>query len=214
MRNLSPVNYETAVSPWSSVSASDLIDLRDEGQLSEAVPPAPGIYVWKRHFDVAKAEQLPPQDLQVWVQAVCAQAAARLPGAVITHCVRTDGINIGGGELPPDKLRMLDEVSHTAKKRRLLLRFIEYLSCFTPPIYIGQANDLQRRVREHLDGNTSLQSYVHQTLGLTWQDIVFFYLRTAPAPEATDAPTEEAFRELLELTAQRLLAPFAVRRPG
>jgi hypothetical protein len=214
VRDLSPLEFDTAVRPWACVHAAELIDLRDDGLLFEAVPQAPGIYVWKRHFDTKRAENLPPDDLRAWVQALCAQAAARMPGAVLTHFMRTDGINIGGGDLPIEKLKELTDVSHEPKKRRQLLRFIELLSCFTPPLYIGQANDLRRRAKEHLDGNTALYAYVHETLGLTWRDIVFFYLKTSPSVEVGAADSEEAFRELLELTSQRLLAPFGVRRPG
>jgi hypothetical protein len=214
VRDLSPLDFDTAVRPWVSAPAAELLDLRDEGLLFEAIPQASGIYVWKRHYDTKRAENLAPDDLRDWVQALCAQASARLPGAVLTHCMRTDGINIGGGELPVEKMRELCDVVHVPKKRRQLLRFIELLSCFTPPLYIGQAKDLRRRAKEHLDGNTSLYEYVHETLGLTWRDIVFFYLKTSPSSEPAAAESEEGFRELLELTAQRLLAPFAVRRPG
>jgi hypothetical protein len=202
------------MSLWNAIPASDLIDCREDGTLAEEVPPLPGLYLWRRRYVASQADVLGPEEFVQWVIELCRQANARLPSTTISHCVHTDGIRIGGGDIPQDKLRVLENISGQATKRRHLAKIVQELSAFTPPIYVGETNNLRRRLREHLDGSTGLYSYVNNVLGLDWADLDFCYLNTAPKPVETANDPDEPYRQTCELIAQRLLAPFAVKRPG
>lgn len=202
------------MSLWSAIPASDLIECREDGTLVEEVPPLPGLYVWRRRYTAHQADVFSADEFVEWIISLCRQANAKLPSTTISHCVHTDGIRIGGGELPVDKLRVLQAVSEIPTKRRHLAKIIQELSAFTPPIYVGETNNLRRRLREHLDGSTGLYSYASGVLGLDWVDLDFCYLNTSPSVTDVSNDTDEPYRQTCELIAQRLLAPFAVKRPG
>ena len=81
-----------------------------------------------------------------------------------------------------------------------------------PVIYFGESNNLYVRVRQHLDGATGLKSYLNEQLGLEWPDVEFRFLVLSEKSETSE--DMKKFQQLIELMAQRLLAPFATERPG
>ena len=93
--------------------------------------------------------------------------------------------------------------------RKFVVDFVQSLSIFTAPIWIGQTGNLCQRVKQHLDGTTELISYV-KTLGIDLSDLQFHYLPISSENKSISTD----FIELLEMISQRILAPFGTQRPG
>lgn len=197
---------------WTALDAVDLLDARDEGRLSELVPASGGVYVWRRKLIAPPNCKVSRQKFCEWILELTSQPSARIARRSISHCVWTDGIQIGGGGLTEDKLATLEKVAASSSLRGFIIAFVESLSEFSPSIYIGEANDLRARVRQHLDGDTGLLAYITDLLNLRWQDLQFHFVITSKSTEVSDQA--KAIQELLEMISQRSLAPFATQRPG
>ncbi len=170
------------------------------------------MYLWRRRI-VAPERSISSADAcEEWINEVVEQPAARIKRKQLTHCVWTDGLQLGGGGLTPEKARTLDEAVRRADRRKLFVRYVEGLSQFTPPIYVGQTGDLRARVGQHLKGDTQLYSYVRDTLALAWEDLDLRYLQVSESASLSDE--SRVLLELLELITQRVLAPFGTERPG
>ena len=194
------------------MSGKDLVDASFEGGLKEYVPESPGIYLWRRNFNAGTSIVGSKVEFIKWLEKVTSQPNAVIDATQITHCVQSAGYFVGGGGLTEEKQTSLDRLANNPKFRRMLQRYIETLSDFTPPIYIGEADSLLSRVKNHLSGDTNLQTYVEDKLGLSWKDLTFQFFVTSKHKKVTD--DKKSKQELFELISQRLLAPFGTRRPG
>ena len=197
---------------WRSYASVDLLQHRDSGALGSLIPALPGIYIWRRAFNVADAEELSADDFVKWVVGQCSRPVARVSRVALSHCLTSHGMSIGGGELPPDKLNALALVAADHRTRNVVLSYIAQLSAFAPPIYVGQTDDLYDRLRSHLDGQTGLVSYVTEALGHTLSDLRVDFVQTGMSRDGSTTATRN--RQLLETIAHRVLAPFAVQRIG
>lgn len=197
---------------WRSYTSVDLLQQRDSGTLGALIPALPGIYIWRRGFNVADAEDLTADEFVKWVVGQCSRPVARVSRVALSHCLTSHGISIGGGDLPPDKLTALELVAADHRTRNVVLSYIAQLSEFAPPIYVGQTDDLYDRLRSHLDGHTGLMAYVTDSLGLTLTDLRVDFVQTGTTRDSS--PKAIRNRQLLETIAQRVLAPFAVQRIG
>jgi hypothetical protein len=121
-------------------------------------------------------------------------------------------LQIGGGGLTGDKLATAAAACEKRAVRETLIAFVESLSDFTPILYSGQTNSIAKRTLQHINGETGLQEYVYEVLGLSWEQLE---MRYAVLGKPTDFSNEaRSIQELFELVTQRVLAPFATERPG
>ena len=197
---------------WRLLPGPELVDALDERTLADIVPSASGIYIWRRSIRAPLNAQASSHDCSVWIAELTRQPAARLTRRPLSYCVWTEGLQIGGGGLSAAKDRTLRDAAEHRKIRRLLARFTESLSQFVPVIYVGEATSLFVRVRQHLRGETGLQQYIFDELQLTWNEMDLLYFILTRAEEPTDKA--RIIQQLFEMIAQRLLAPFATKRPG
>jgi hypothetical protein len=197
---------------WVQIDGAELFDARDEGRLKDLVPNVAGLYVWRRKLVAPTSCKSSSQDFRNWVLELAEQANARLGRRALSHCVWSEGIQVGGGGLTENKVQTLDAIAANSKLRRLVISYIESLSDFHPAIYIGEADNLCKRVKEHIDGETGLHQYADKFLELKWEDLRFCYFKTSKTPGVSTHA--KSIQELLEMIAQRALAPFATNRPG
>lgn len=197
---------------WTVQDAGELIDARAERNLAELLPAAPAIYLWRRKLTAPLVCRGSDREFRQWVKDTCQQPSARLSRRTLSYCVWFDGLQVGGGGLSADKEKTLEVLGASRKGREHVLSYIESLTALMPVIYLGQTDNLLARVRSHIDGTTGLRAYITDLLGLSWQDVDVWYVVTSPTGEGSEHGT--AIRELLELIAQRIVAPFAVERPG
>ncbi len=192
---------------WTTIDGGDLLDARDEGRISDLVPFNAGIYLWRRKLVAPNSCKASGQAFCSWIVGLTQQASARMGRRSLSHCVWADGMQVGGGGLTDDKEETLKSIATNSKLRRIVISYVESLSEFCPPIYIGEANDLSERVKDHIRGDTALLPYVEGLLHLQIQDLQFQYFVTNKNPDVS--VEAKAIQELLEIIAQRVLAPFA-----
>ena len=196
---------------WTAISGSELIDARDEAKLEDILPESPAIYIWRRSVIAPPVCESSNQHFESWLTTLSGQPAARIARQALSNCVLMEGLQIGGGGLSEEKHRTVTQISGNRKIRKSVINFVESLSSYTPVIYLGQTNNLKVRVKQHLDGLTELHAYLTEMLGLKWPDTEFSFLKMS---SDSASPQGTSVRELLELISQRVLAPFAVKRPG
>ena len=197
---------------WKAIHAVELIDAIEANTLEQLVPKKPAVYMWRRRL-LAPSSCLSSADAcHDWVRDMVSVPAATVSPRRLSHCVWTNGLRIGGGELTHEKQRTLRSVSIQPSQRRLLADYVEALTEFTAPIYVGQTVDLRHRVTTHLKGDTGLSEYVETQLGLSWNELDLRYLTLSGSTDLSDQARQ--LLELLELVTQRVLAPFGTERPG
>ena len=197
---------------WKVIHATELSDALDSSTLGQLVPGQPAVYLWRRKLVAPSSCRSSQEACQEWVKHVVGAPAAALTRRQLSHCVWTNGLQIGGGELTRQKQQTLEEVSVQAERRRLLIDYIEALTEFTNPIYVGQALDLRKRITQHLKGDTGLYEYVTKQLRLSWNDLELRYLIVSSSIHLSE--DARLLLQLLELVTQRVLAPFGTERPG
>ena len=197
---------------WKAILASELVEALENNALGDLLPRAPAVYLWRRRIIAPPRCTTSADACLDWIDEIATQPAARLNRRQLSHCVWNEGMQVGGGGLTTEKRSTLADVSAHPGRRRQLVNYTEALSQFTPPIYVGQANELRVRVSKHLKGETQLQSYVSDTLGLSWNDLELRYLVVSQSAQLSD--DSRLMLELLELITQRVLAPFGTERPG
>ena len=197
---------------WKTQDATELVEAIDSESLDDLLQDRPAVYLWRRRFSAPSGCISDAKTCESWISEVSSQPLGRVRRKSIAPCLWTEGLQVGGGGLSPDKQNTLEAACAARSQRQVLVNFLEGLSDFTQPMYIGQTNNLKVRVKQHLCGETGLQSYVFDTLGLSWDDIQFRYINLSKSKKMS--AEARALQELLELIAQRSLAPFATERPG
>jgi len=196
---------------WKTIEATELVEAIEEEGLSDLIPAGFGVYCWRRCFHAPSVTSNSAEACKNWILEMATLPAGRLGRSALSHCAWSEGIQVGGGGLTDTKEHTLEKLARERRKRDILVGFVESLSQFTPILYVGEG-DLRRRTKDHLTGTTGLAKYVEDTLGLRWESIQFSFCSLSKS----ESPSEEvkAVLELLELLAQRTLAPFGTERPG
>jgi hypothetical protein len=88
---------------------------------------------------------------------------------------------------------------------------VESIGSLTPPLYIGETDNLARRVKDHLGQKTDFSLTLRDKLNLTWQDCELLY---CVVPEDFLKIDAKARRTLLELMVARLTVAGCTSRPG
>lgn len=142
--------------PAGEVSVLTYAALRDSrgggAGLCERLPAAPAVYAWFRTIRVP-ANRGPEAFVQSILDAIEAPAApnwrAKL-GPMHTNTLESRS------ELSPSKRTLLDTLALNEGFRQYTARIVEAAAILQAPLYVGKAQDLQRRTRQHLDPMSDL----------------------------------------------------------
>src|SRR5687768_15471347 len=118
--------------------------------MTDTVPDHGAIYAWKRKFQAPSGIVTDPVAFAEWIANTVRTPCAILPERQLSHYLLLHGVSIGGSALTDAKLETLKEWAAEPKSRRWLLAMIESIGSLAPPLYIGEADDLARRVKDHL----------------------------------------------------------------
>jgi hypothetical protein len=179
--------------------------------MTENVPSTSAVYAWKRKFRPPAKVLADPVALGDWIAATVKTPSAILPPRELSHYLLLHGISIGGAALTENKLSTLKEWVTDAKSRRWLLSMVQSIEVLAPPIYIGEADDLARRVKDHLAYKTDFSLILRDKLNLEWQDCELWY---CSLPEECLAIDAKRRRTLVELMVARLTVAGCTSRPG
>jgi hypothetical protein len=197
---------------WRSVSGVELERSYVGGErMTENVPGGSAVYAWKRKFQPPSGIVADPGALASWIAEAVKIPSAILPQRELSHCLLLHGLSIGGAALTDEKLQTLSLWVTEAKSRRWLLAMVESIGTLAPPLYIGEADNLARRVKDHLGNRTDFSLTLRDKLKLTWQDCELWY---CSIPEEFLALEPKGRRTLIELVVARLTIAGSTSRPG
>lgn len=181
--------------------------------MEDLIGSSAAIYVWRRNL-------LPPphvvqnaHQLNAWLTECLAKPYADLPAISLAHFLYLRGIVLGGGSLSEVKAATLKLSLQEMRNRHWLRAFLGSLNDLAPPLYVGEADNLARRVRDHLRGDTDFASILREKIKLSWDTLTLLYC-PLPAQFASDSAGAKDRRTLLEMIAARLLLAGCTTRPG
>jgi hypothetical protein len=105
------------------------------------------------------------------------------------------------------KSEILMQYLKTSKKNRII--FFEYLKniSFNKPFYIGKADNLRTRLRQHIDQrNSNILEYLIE-MNIQFSDVLIGY-------EIIDTNFNESMNLIFEEVSQRITKPGLTKRPG
>ena len=196
---------------WQTYRGRELEEmfLRSE-DLGTRIPRGSAIYVWKRHL-------VPPAQIVAngalfakWISECVKTPSARLPRQELSHFLALEGISLGGAPLTDDKLSTLRDWMGDGRSRKWLAQVVTSVGDLAPPLYVGESEDLPRRIKDHLRGETDF-SVALGGLGLKWTDC---NLSVCPVPSELLNADAKGRRTLIELIVARLAIAGSTSRPG
>lgn len=197
---------------WQSVSGIELERCyvgRD--RMTENVPEQSAVYAWKRRYRPPAGVVSDPVALSDWVAKTVEIPSAILPRRELSHYLLLHGMSIGGAALTDDKLSTLQAWTTEQRSRRWLLELVQSIEALAPPLYVGETDNLARRVKDHLGNRTDFAVLLRDKLNLTWQDCELWYCLI---PEQFLATNAKGRRTLVELLVARLTVAGCTSRPG
>jgi hypothetical protein len=167
------------------------------------IPTDPGVYSWYRRLSV---DELTPDTFRTTLAERLA-ADTHLPSFV--GKAGPFGVNIGPGtfDLTEAKLGISNRVCKSKQRRSRFAYALLVSSVFQPPMYIGKANDLRGRIKDHRDGKTDFAARI-KPYNLMPDELVVAYVHfdEGSMPDKTN--------ELLEYVLSVLATPPFVERRG
>ncbi len=178
--------------------------------LCERLPPAPAVYAWFRTIRVP-VNRGPEDFVQSILTATEAPAAptwrARL-GPM--HATTLESRS----ELTARKQLQLEHLALDAGFRSYVARIIESASILQAPLYVGKAQDLQRRISQHLDPMSDLSVRLREA-GIRIDDCTLAYAIVEDIDASIESWTNDPnVLLLIEEIITRICRPGFVARPG
>jgi hypothetical protein len=199
---------------WTSIDGAELQWAFNRNEpLVDLVGSSAAIYLWRLNLKPPADVIQNAHQMSSWIADRLTIPLAEVAGVSLTHFLHLCGIAVGGGSLSEAKERTLKQWLRGAGSRQWMRGFFASLSEVAPPLYVGETDDLARRVRDHLRGDTHFAEALENKLKLSWTNLTLSYCAVPPTLSSNDGDAKE-LRTLLETLVARLgLAGWTVR-PG
>jgi hypothetical protein len=196
---------------WESFRGDELEDmfLRSE-DLGTVIPRGSAIYAWRRLLTPPSSVASNPALLTRWIAECVKIPAAKLPRQDVAHFLSLDGVSLGGSPLTEDKLATLKGWLTESRSRKFVADVVASITELVPPLYVGETDDLPRRIKEHIAHETDF-SCTLASLGLKWSDCKLY---VCPVPAEFLTVNAKARRTLIEMVVSRLAIAGCTSRPG
>lgn len=202
------------LSGWETVSGTDLHDAHvRQSPLSDFVPRAPAVYLWRRALRVPRAALRGSAELCAWLDTAMRTPVAEIRDQRLSHFAVVDQLTFRGAGFTAKKQHDL-ELMTSRKRREWLAKYINEMAQFAPPLYCGETADLTQRTREHLSGETGFSQRLQLAKPrLSWPDLdlAFYDLSQLQFRQETRA---RDLRQLLELITTAFSVAGYVSRRG
>ena len=196
---------------WKFIQGRELAERAERNDsVSDLVPAKAGVYIWQRSLTPPLGVMESRPAFSAWLKDLVSLPAVRVQGKQIEHFLHLRDVQVGGLALSVDKLDTLSRLARNEAGRLFVVRFLETLSSHLPSLYVGQSDDLQRRVMEHVSGRTGLCEKL-KSVNLQIPDVVFRYF---VVPEISQQEYAEPIRTLLEAIATGVTIAPMVNRVG
>jgi hypothetical protein len=182
-------------------SGIGVMDGRDLFADLASIPQKPGVYSWYRRLSV---DDVSPGDFKATLNARM-HANTVLPTFVGTTGPYSVGLKPGKSKLSPKKVPLANAVSRTADRRTRFAHALLVSSIFQAPMYVGKADILRDRIKDHRDGLTGFAKRIAK-FGLMPNELVVAFVSFDKLPKRTN--------ELLEYVLTILATPPFVKRRG
>lgn len=169
----------------------------------------PGVYAWRLAFTFPDDVLHSSQAMQAWIEKICIRPSAKLKNGRITTSISTD-LTIGGVGLTKEKHRTVEKLSSTKNGRAILASYVASLHAFSPVLYVGMAENLSVRLKQHLNGQTDFANQINNTYPFGFDDLTFYYCPIGDSP----SDKHQKVLTLLEMIFQRSVSPPGVTRAG
>ena len=194
--------------PWYEVQSSDFSMLIDDVNCN-FVPEQPDIYQWRMNIAISPSVASSSEQIIRRIDQITKRPSGIIKDATINSTIKTS-ITIGGHGLTEKKSTNLFDFMKNKKVRIYTARFINSLKLAAPILYIGKADNLKKRIKQHLNNESDFSTNLINNYHLSFDDLVLYY---CPVVDS-DAEKAKDYLELLELISQRIINPFAVERMG
>ena len=182
-------------------SSLELMDGRDLLTDLTSIPKKPGVYSWYRRLSV---DDVSPQEFKKTLAARM-HTNAVLPTFLGTTGPYAVGLSPNKSKLSPKKEPLADAVASVQLHRSRFAHALLVASIFQAPMYVGKADDLRVRLKEHRDGNTGFSKRMINR-HLMPNELVVAFVSFDKLPARTN--------ELLEYVITILATPPFVKRRG
>jgi len=178
-----------------------------------AVPNRPGVYIWRLRFGVALGQLSDGPRFYDNLEKELQLPTGSLPEVAVRPSFRHGSARVGGGTLHESKREFLrHSFSRPAALQQMQL-FVSDLDRFAPPVYVGSSMRLGARLLEHVEDRTELVPYLRDQLKRDLTQVCLMYWML-PEKLATDSENATMLVKSIEMIAQILLAPHAVKKQG
>ena len=178
------------------------------------LPESPAIYLWRLRFGARLEQRNSMKTFMEQLNQELEKPVGSLEAGMMGTTVLIGRTKIGGGKLSEKKRQFLLTKYGSEQARADLVQFYESLDRFSPVLYVGKSQTVRTRLKQHLDGETNLRSYLHDSLERDWRSVT---LSVLPLPAAVCKQDPALSAELLgvfEMITQLALAPHGVIRQG
>ena len=178
------------------------------------LPESPAIYLWRLRFGARLEQRGGMKAFMVQLNQELEKPVGSVEPVMMGTTVLIGHTKIGGGKLSEKKQQFLFDNYGNEAARADIVHFYESLDCFAPVLYVGKSQAVRTRLKQHLDGETNLRSYLHDSLERDWRSVT---LSVLPLPAAVCKQDPALSAELLgvfEMITQLALAPHGVIRQG
>jgi len=196
---------------WHSESGADLLELYNAAEpLSTLLPNCAAVYMWKLALRPGILQKASPDEYVTWLDRLCRIPLGRVADSQLSHYLRVSNIEIRGRGLPEAKKHFFRKFLSPPPARKWMTEYINELSIHLPAIYVGETENLQQRITQHLAGDSQFGAQIRETPELAWDMLKLYFVKV----ENADAEFAAVARRSLEyLTSSLTIAGFTIR-PG
>ncbi|WP_156752892.1 GIY-YIG nuclease family protein [Mycobacterium sp. 1245801.1] len=196
---------------WQSESGADLLDLYNGAEpLATLLPKCAAVYMWKLALAPGILQKADPDEYTTWLDRLCTIPLGRVADSQLSHYLRLSNVEIRGRGLPEPKKQFFRKFLSPNSARKWMTEYINELSAHLPALYVGETENLQQRITQHLSGESQFGAQVREAPELSWKMLRLYFVRI----ENRDSEFATAARRSLEyLTSSLTIAGFTIR-PG
>ena len=161
------------------------------------------VYLWVKRLAPPARAVSNKMAFSQWIESALSRTDGVVHGTVghLGHAEFT----LGRRSISSEKLAALEEITESYDQRKIFQKLFSQLD-YSIALYVGETNDLAKRVRDHLGGTTGFAKRLHD-YGHTWDDVGLRFVLLPPTVTLTQRQAVE------RIVASMLLAP-ATSRSG
>lgn len=206
-----PPNKSSAPSLWRDEAGAELKELYDGGEtLGTLLPSEPAIYLWKLSIAPSVLQRADPLEYAKWLDDLCSVPFGRVVDTQLCHYLLLAQIELRGRGLPPPKKRFFERFLTPGPARRWMTDYIAGLNSHLPSLYVGETDNLQNRILQHMAGDSVFGAQVREIPELDWRKLHLHY--AVISNKNSEGAT--AARQAIEYLTSCLTIAGFTRRPG